>query len=954
MDTCSCVCLLPYVPCTEKVAENARCTLHSYRNLHTEQTWKQISSSNLLPRIVQLIVELPLLASRGRESELRAQIRLVGGYLQVALDDTSLVGNVSSRDERKRRGDISSALACEGVSSVIRLSLTELLQLDLTTLPLSPDMPSRLLIEQSGSLQTLNSSGRTRYAFLREEASVSATLDMLSLLGRALGARKGALFVDACIADLNDNASSLHVDMSWTGKSQVQWLGRWSGLPILVREILSAAFGGVGEGCCNDKILQSLASSILPIITRPPLWTLPTSLQGVEDHVLPPQSLDKSALVMHAYLSYTEGVDNTLRLNGGHSSGQLPTRPARVEASASAFSGNAVFISALLDIINVVAKLLGESIAPFFPLVLYSVVEKTSPVHHHHVQQSALVTLEHLAKAGGCPNLNIFLTKHLDYLVDSIIGTLRQRFGAKPSKDLFCSGAVDILLRALGKSWELDHSDIKAVHVSLLAELLDHVMVAYDDSRHMVHTGKDVQRDSALKLLNIFDAATCALQVAISNANRTYGFGGEVHREGPPIEANEAWLASMADFRVEDHSSDDDDDDDDDDESRDTSRSTLAAEDRFRRHHKLEEGGSSNVLGEKDSSLPKDNQDGQGRERAWIASVIATTNSILSRCCYLLSVPDLKVERETCKCIPSALRLLSLAEGAQKIGEEGEGDQAPGVVGNALLMSISDMWPSIHQRLKMISQQFRAKDNEPTILILSASQLHNRNTAPFSDKVFIAELFELIGCVCELSGDFMTSRFEHDVWPMFAELIGHEVMLRERQRKGHAAGNQKPNLPKNMSATRKAIASTVVRSHSTLSDDRNQMALLAMLACISRCLQSRVLGVGLLGLVSSIGTLVLPLLADDGKVGDAAEEVVKSLLALDSDALWRPLMTLGGGHVNPRPYKSMSIISRNGGDGCPLDTIVTEDTDERVNRSLTRRALGLMHFAGSLIEQVIV
>eukprot|EP00561_Arcocellulus_cornucervis_P002106 CAMPEP_0185823056 /NCGR_PEP_ID=MMETSP1322-20130828/27608_1 /TAXON_ID=265543 /ORGANISM="Minutocellus polymorphus, Strain RCC2270" /LENGTH=92 /DNA_ID=CAMNT_0028520573 /DNA_START=54 /DNA_END=329 /DNA_ORIENTATION=- len=92
----------------------------------------------------------------------------------------------------------------------------------------------------------MNSTNQTRYAFLREEESVSSTLDMLNLLGRALGARKGALFVDACIADLSDHASLLHSDMSLTGKSQVQWLGRWSGLPVLAGKILAAAFSGDG------------------------------------------------------------------------------------------------------------------------------------------------------------------------------------------------------------------------------------------------------------------------------------------------------------------------------------------------------------------------------------------------------------------------------------------------------------------------------------------------------------------------------------------------------------------------------------------------------------------------------------------------------------------------------------------------------------------------------------
>ena len=65
-------------------------------------------------------------------------------------------------------------------------------------------------------------------------------------------------------------------------------------------------------------------------------------------------------------------------------------------------------------------------------------------------------------------------------------------------------------------------------------------------------------------------------------------------------------------------------------------------------------------------------------------------------------------------------------------------------------------------------------------------------------------------------------------------------------------------------------------------------------------------------------------------------------------------MTLsGGGQVSPRPYKSRSSLSRND-TGCPLDVIVKERVDERVNNSLTRRAHQLVDFAGGLPEQVIV
>ena len=299
------------------------------------------------------------------------------------------------------------------------------------------------------------------------------------------------------------------------------------------------------------------------------------------------------------------------------------------------------------------------------------------------------------------------------------------------------------------------------------------------------------------------------------------------------------------------------------------------------------------------------------------------------------------MQKPSCKTILETLRLLALAEDAQsKDGEETTD------VGNALFMSISNIWPSIYNRLKIISQQFRAKDSEAAtrMLILEASQ--SQNTAQFHDSVFIAGLFELIGCVCELSGDFMTSRFESDVWPIIAELIGHEIMLRERRTRGQRY--------EGISSTRKAIASA---NHCD-----NTLSVIAMLRCILQCFRPKVLGSGLVGLVSSVGTLILPLLADDGDVGDAAEGVVRALLILDSDALWRSLVDISGGYaiIQPRLYKSRSsMLSSRSTTTCAgnnstfsTGTLVPQD-HKSVCKSLTRRVTRLLGFADGLDEQVI-
>lgn len=904
----------------ETIATMARATLCSYRKVHTEGAWKEMASANFVPRVVELIQALPYLASRGHESELRARCSLISGYVRVTLDE--MVGSPSSKEGGTGyQMDIGSALACEEVSSVIRRALAELLQLDHTALPLSSS-----LIEQSCSLKSsLNPPSRTRFfAFLREEASISATMDMLNLLGRALGPRNGSIFVDACIADLSDNMSS-------SGKSHVQ--RQCSGLPVLAGEILSAAF----ESRSKTRILQSLVSSILPIITRPPLWSLPTYQGSADVHGVPQsQSLDRSALVMHSYLSSGKGtssIDNAIHLSGGYTSAR---GLADLEESPPALtSASAIFVSALLQIINVIAHLLQESMAPFLPIVLYCVVEKTSPVHHHHVRQSALVTLEHLSKTDGCSNINIFLAKHFDYLVDSIIGTLRRQSG-RLGEDLLCSGVVDILLRSLGK--ELCFN-VNVAHLSLLTELVDVIMVEYDDS--LIYTESGAQRDAALSLLKIFDAATSSFGIAIANTQRKACEGDDENVEKrSSMKVKDPWLTSLADFNVEDNSHSDDEDGHGD-------SLHVLSEENFCRQHQMKEEENSEGRGREDGGPFSKDETGSGGpicETAWIASVIATSNGILSRCCYLLSISDLIVRRNTCKTFISTLRLLALSEEAQKNNQDGE---EASIVGNVLFMSISSMWPSIHQQLKIISQQFRAKDSEAatSMLILAASK--SQNTAPFHDKVFIAGLFELIGCVCELSGDFMTSRFESDVWPIIAELISHEIMLRERRTRGQS--NEQ------ISSTRKAIASA---NHCD-----NTLSVIAILRCISQSFQPKVLGSGLVGLVSSMGTLILPLLADDGDVGDAAEGVVRALLILDSDALWRSLVDISGGHaiIQRRRYKSRpSMLSLGGTTTCgdinntfSTGTFVSQDHKTVSKSNLTRRAIKLLGFADGLDEQLI-
>jgi hypothetical protein len=117
-------------------------------------------------------------------------------------------------------------------------------------------------------------------------------VNMLRSLGKALGPKYTAVFVDACIADLFEACvSRVESRVSLVGKSQTEWLHERIGSIILVQEMLIGAFAKEPEGPGASKreqkrsrILSDLASSILPIVISSPLYDLPTypSHQGAE------------------------------------------------------------------------------------------------------------------------------------------------------------------------------------------------------------------------------------------------------------------------------------------------------------------------------------------------------------------------------------------------------------------------------------------------------------------------------------------------------------------------------------------------------------------------------------------------------------------------------------------------------------------------------------------------
>lgn len=178
-----------------------------------------------------------------------------------------------------------------------------------------------------------------------------------------------------------------------------------------------------------------------------------------------------------------------------------------------------------------------------------------------------------------------------------------------------------------------------------------------------------------------------------------------------------------------------------------------------------------------------------------------------------------------------------------------------------------------------------------------------------SQMSLLSKLFELMACMCEMSGDFMVTRIREQVWPIAAQLL--DVYVREKQNIEHpVSGLISPDL------TRKTPFLT-----------EREKLLHAVLEFLSRVYGVRKCGVGLARLIPAAGTIVLPFLADQGDLRARAMEAVKAMVMIDCDALWRPLLQLSRRQIPTRTlYPQFAGLDANDKVECktPLELAAAE------------------------------
>ena len=212
-------------------------------------------------------------------------------------------------------------------------------------------------------------------------------------------------------------------------------------------------------------------------------------------------------------------------------------------------------------------------------------------------------------------------------------------------------------------------------------------------------------------------------------------------------------------------------------------------------------------------------------------------------------------------------------------------------MGNPLLQSIHEFWPPLFSKMKDLVYLLVDYPNQIRKLPTTQASVPTRHIS-----LFLSNWMEIITNVAVSSDDFFGSRFQA-AWPTMVKLLNHctEVKM----------SNKYKNLSKTTGDTLDRISfEKIVNSlgdRNSDSEKSNDLILISTLSCIENIFSSSKLGVRLSHLIPVAGTIILPLLSDENEVGEIALKILKCLLSVDCDSLWRPLLKLSGIGLSKEP-----------------------------------------------------
>lgn len=455
---------------------------------------------------------------------------------------------------------------------------------------------------------------------------------------------------------------------------------------------------------------------------------------------------------------------------------------------------------------------------------------------------------------------------------------------------------------------------IDSSHVAMVGRMLDSLL-SYLDQK----TGKEIKSTGSLGILRVFCSVISYIQSSFdARSPNVDDFLGDDDAEEEP-----AWLVRL-DMEMKLDSSGKFDDLEGGEDGIFGEESTA---------HRS--GGDALEFEDKKESTYSDNEnENDGNSQAGDASSfdleVRTVNSILSRCSYLLCNSNLKDQIVCCDAVTSGFRFLGTVGALRKsLSSCGEG------ANNPLLPAIAEFWPSILARLRstclslLSSRQLSTSDLSIRQLMAKDCEQHPSRTGL---EALLSKLLEIIAEMCTFSDGFFVDRFISDVYPILVRLLGN-LVLEILPETTSSSGNR-------LEAQRKFEASPV--------SEKRIVILARVLKCLE-CVYTSSCKIGLEPLISPLGTTILPLLSIPGQIGDGAIAVLKAMLRVNCDALWRGLWKLSG---KPLPARPMGEVSA--AEALSVGTVVTVARPRgSADVILLERVGKLLVFVDELEEQEI-
>lgn len=241
------------------------------------------------------------------------------------------------------------------------------------------------------------------------------------------------------------------------------------------------------------KRLHSLALAILPVITSPPLWTLPTVLENVD------QETEKLETI--ANMTITEVHDDS----------NIQT------VSVSALKGNAAMVCSLIGLLSETVQLLLTEVESFLPVILFPLCEKTSSQNHSQVQRTAALALRQVATACGLSSTRDLIRQNFDYLFGAMLSQTRRPGSQATVMDnsfpTTIPSIVQIVLRSATDAdtttecIRCERSLSDETHVSYVIELVNSLVVSFDNNLVILNSKPVLLASTAMDLVEVFDSA---------------------------------------------------------------------------------------------------------------------------------------------------------------------------------------------------------------------------------------------------------------------------------------------------------------------------------------------------------------------------------------------------------------------------------------------------------------